>query len=98
MCTPALVNAGALVAERKWTYVWDLFLHEPDRAVGESRALADGGIATNRKVAVVHDNGPDGHVVEGELKPKIAKNMGDEVVMNASFPADNTPKLCNAVG
>src|SRR5262249_38676198 len=50
-CTPALVNAGALVAERKkiplvtacnpleafksvrkWTYVWDLFFHEPELA------------------------------------------------------------------
>ncbi|MGY8631974.1 amino acid ABC transporter substrate-binding protein [Bradyrhizobium sp. 14AA] len=108
-CTPALVNAGALVAERKkiplvtacnpleafksvrkWTYVWDLFFHEPELAAIPFKALGDLKLETNKKVAIFHDNGPDGQVVGGTLWPNMAKEAGYEVVQNASFPVDNT--------
>jgi branched-chain amino acid transport system substrate-binding protein len=108
-CTPALVNAGALVAERrkiplvtgcdpleafksvrKWTYVWDLFFHEPELASLPFKALRDLNLDTNKKVAIFHDNGPDGQVVGGMLWPAIAKEAGYDVVQNASFPVDNT--------
>lgn len=108
-CTPALVNAGALVAERKkiplvtacnpleafksvrkWTYVWDLFFHEPELAAMPFKALRDLKLETNKKVAIFHDNGPDGQVVGGILWPNIAKEAGYEVVQNSSFPVDNT--------
>jgi branched-chain amino acid transport system substrate-binding protein len=108
-CTPALVNAGALVAERKkiplvtgcnpleafksvrkWTYVWDLFFHEPELAAIPFKVLDDLKLETNKKVAIFHDNGPDGQVVGGTLWPQMAKGAGYEVVQNASFPVDNT--------
>ena len=108
-CTPALVNAGALVAERKkvplvtacnpleafksvrkWTYVWDLFFDEPELAAIPFKALRDLKLETNKKVAIFHDNGPDGQVVGGALWPNMAKDAGYEVVENASFPVDNT--------
>lgn len=108
-CTPALVNAGALVAERKkiplvtacnpleafksvrkWTYVWDLFFHEPELAAIPFKALRDLKLETNKKVAIFHDNGPDGQVVGGTLWPNMAKDAGYDVVQNASFPIDNT--------
>ena len=107
-CTPALVNAGALVAERHrmpmvtgcdprqaftsvrpWKYVWDLFFDEADLAEAPFRLLADGKIVTNKRVAILHDNGPDGSVVGGQLWPQLAQRYGYEVVVNASFPVDN---------
>ena len=108
-CTPALVNAGALVAERakkplvtgcdpieafksvrKWNYVWDLFFHEPQLAAVQFKAMAELGANTNKKLAIWHDNGPDGQVVGGKLWPSLAKEFGYEVVQNAEFPVDNT--------
>jgi branched-chain amino acid transport system substrate-binding protein len=107
-CTPALVNAGALVAERakkplvtgcdpleafksvrKWSYVWDLFFDEPELAAAQLKALADLGAQTNKKLAIIHDNGPDGQIVGGQIWPALAKEFGYEVVENASFPIDN---------
>jgi branched-chain amino acid transport system substrate-binding protein len=107
-CTPALVNAGALVAERakkplvtgcdpleafksvrKWAYVWDLFFDEPELAAAQLKALAELGAATNKKLAIIHDNGPDGQIVGGQIWPALAKEFGYEVVENASFPIDN---------
>jgi branched-chain amino acid transport system substrate-binding protein len=108
-CTPVLVNAGALVAERhrvpivtacdpleafksvrKWNYAWDLFFDEPDLAAVPFRMLEDFKVETNKRVAILHDNGPDGQVVGGQIWPEIAQSMGYEVVQNSSFPVDNT--------
>ena len=108
-CTPALVNAGALVAERakkplvtgcdpleafksvhKWKWVWDIFFDEPDLASVELKAIADLGAKTNMKIALWHDNGPDGQVVGGQIWPVLAKKFGYDIVQNAEFPVDNT--------
>jgi len=108
-CTPPLVNAGALVAERrkipivtacaplesfkaahKWVYAWDLFFHEPDLASAPFKLMKDLGAETNKKIAILHENGPDGQVVGGQVWPGLAKENGYEVVENASFPLDNT--------
>jgi len=108
-CTPALVNAGALVAERakkpmvtgcdplevfmavrKWNYVWDIFFSVPELAAAQFKALADLGVQTNKKIAIWHDNGPDGQAVGGKIWPALAKEFGYEVVQNAEFPVDNT--------
>jgi branched-chain amino acid transport system substrate-binding protein len=108
-CTPVLVNAGALVAERhqiplvtacdpleafksvrKWSYAWDLFFHEPDLAAAPFHMLEAFKVQTNKRVAILHDNGPDGQVVGGQVWPEIAKSTGYEVVQNSSFPVDNT--------
>jgi branched-chain amino acid transport system substrate-binding protein len=107
-CTPALVNAGSLVADRakkplvtgcdplgafksvrKWKYVWDLFFDEGDLGAAQFKALDELGAQTNKKVAIWHDNGPDGQVVGGTVWPALAKEFGYEVVQNASFPTDN---------
>ena len=107
-CTPVLVNAGALVADRakkplvtgcdpleafksvrKWSYVWDIFFDEPDLANAELKAVEESGAKTNKKLAIWHDNGPDGQVVGGKLWPEVAKSFGYEVVQNAEFPVDN---------
>jgi branched-chain amino acid transport system substrate-binding protein len=106
--TPPLVNAGALVAERrkipiitaaaplesfkaahKWTYAWDIFFHEPDLAAAPFLAMAELGVTTNKKIAILHENGPDGQVVGEKVWPQLAKDAGYEVVQNSSFPIDN---------
>jgi branched-chain amino acid transport system substrate-binding protein len=106
-CTPALVNAGALVAERrkvplvagcdpllafksvrKWKYAWAIFFDEEDLSSAPFKMMADYGLATNKKVAVLADNGPDGAVVGGKLWPQHAKAGGYEVAHNTSFPTD----------
>jgi branched-chain amino acid transport system substrate-binding protein len=108
-CTPALVNAGALVSERakkpmvtgcdpleafkavrKWNYVWDIFFHEPELAAAQFKAMDELGAKTNKKLAIWHDNGPDGQVVGGKIWPALAKEFGYEVVQNAEFPIDNS--------
>jgi branched-chain amino acid transport system substrate-binding protein len=108
-CTPSLVTAGAVVADRskvpfvtgcspltaftsvkKWTYAWDLFFSEPDIAALPFETLAASGVKTNKKVAILHDNGPDGKVVGGTVWPAIAKKSGYDVVANVQFPTDNT--------
>jgi branched-chain amino acid transport system substrate-binding protein len=107
-CTPALVNAGALVAERrkvplvagcdplgafrsvrKWQYAWVMFFEEADLATAGFRMMAEYGLQTNKKVAILADNGPDGQVVGGKIWPETAKAGGYEVVQNTSFPTDS---------
>lgn len=106
-CTPALVNAGALVAERrkvplvagcaplqafksvrKWQYAWAIFFDESDLATAPFRMVADLGLPTKKKVAILADNGPDGQLVGGQIWPATAKAGGFEVVQNTSFPVD----------
>lgn len=106
-CTPALVNAGALVAERrkvpivagcdplgafrsvrKWNYAWVMFFDEAELSAAPFRMLADFGLPTNKKVAILADNGPDGQVVGGKLWPEGAKAGGYEVAHRSSFPVD----------
>ncbi len=108
-CTPALVNAGALVAERHhvpmvtgcdprhaftsvrpWKYVWDIFFDEADLAEAPFKALGESKVLTNKRIAILHDNGPDGQVVGGQMWPDLAHKYGYEVVANASFPVDNS--------
>ncbi|MDI9888366.1 amino acid ABC transporter substrate-binding protein [Streptomyces sp. HNM0645] len=108
-CTPALVTAGAVVAERakvpfvtgcsplqaftsvkEWTYAWDIFFDESDVGALPFDTLKSQKISTNKKVAILHDNGPDGTVVGGQIWPSLAKQHGYKVVANVEFPTDNT--------
>lgn len=73
-----------------WQYVWDLFFDEPDLAAAPFETLKATGVNTNKKVAILHDNGPDGQVVGGQLWPQLAKQNGYTVALNQSFPVDNT--------
>lgn len=108
-CTPALVNAGALVAERHkipmvtacdpltafksvrpWKYVWDIFFEESDLGSAPFRMIADLGIQTNRRAVILHDNGPDGQVVGGQIWPEVAARSQIQIVQNSAFPVDNS--------
>lgn len=107
-CTPALVNAGALVAERKkvplvtgcnplgafrsvrkWRYAWDIFFDEAELAEAPFRMIKDLDIQTDKTIAFLHDNGPDGKIVGGALWPRFAAAAGFTVKQKADFPVDN---------
>ena len=108
-CTPALVNAGAVVADRnsvpmvtacdpleafksvkKWQYTWDLFFDEPDLAHAPFATLQAWGSKTNHKIAIVHDNGPDGQGLGGQAWPALAKAFKYTIVYNVSVPVLST--------
>jgi branched-chain amino acid transport system substrate-binding protein len=107
-CTPVLVNAGAIVADRarvpmvtgcdpleafksvkKWNYVWDTFFDEPDLAAAPFGTLRSQNSVTNHKIAILHDNGPDGQGL-GKAWPLLAKANGYTVVMNAQYSTQAT--------
>jgi branched-chain amino acid transport system substrate-binding protein len=108
-CTPALANAGAVVADRasvpyvtacdpnlafatvkKWKYAWDVFFFEPDLASAPFKTMQAWGVKTNKKLAILADNGPDGLVVGGKIWPQLATQFGFTVVYKASFPVQST--------
>lgn len=107
-CTPALVNAGALIAERRkvplvtgcaplqafkgvrdWKYAWAIFFDETDLATAPFKMMSEMDLDTNRKIAILHDNGPDGILVGGKVWPDAAKKGGFEVVHSTAFPVDS---------
>jgi branched-chain amino acid transport system substrate-binding protein len=85
-CAPT----GAFTAAKQWTWAWDLFFTEPDLAKAPFETLRTNGAQTNKKVAILHDNGPDGKVVGGQLWPAMAKEYGYQVVTKVEFPVENT--------
>jgi branched-chain amino acid transport system substrate-binding protein len=85
-CDPVL----AFTSVRKWSWVWDLFFYEPDLAQLPFETLRDYGAETNHKIAILHDNGPDGLVVGGQLWPKYAPKYGYKVVLDSSFSTTAT--------
>jgi branched-chain amino acid transport system substrate-binding protein len=85
-CDPLL----AFKSVKKWQYAWDVFFLEPELSAAPFQVLKTSGAKTNKKVAILADNGPDGLVVGGKLWPAMAKQAGYTVVYNASFPVDTT--------
>jgi branched-chain amino acid transport system substrate-binding protein len=75
---------------QKWHWVWDEFFSVADLARAEFQLYnSSAATPTNKKIAILHDNGPDGEEV-GKTDPLVAKKFGDKVVMNATFPTTAT--------
>ncbi|MFY0408387.1 amino acid ABC transporter substrate-binding protein [Solicola sp. PLA-1-18] len=81
---------GAFTSAKKWTYAWDLFFSEADLATTTFETISSSGVQTNKKVAILHDNGPDGKVVGGTIWPAEAKKNGFQVVATEEFPTQNS--------
>lgn len=75
---------------KKWTWAWDIFFSVPELSALSFQTIEGNGWQTNKKVAILHDNGPDGKVIGTEIWPAIAKESGYDVVVNVEFPTDNT--------
>ena len=58
-CDPIEVFTGV----KKWTWAWDIFFSVPELASGAFKTMTDLSFQTNKKVAILHDNGPDGKIV-----------------------------------
>jgi branched-chain amino acid transport system substrate-binding protein len=85
-CAPIV----AFTSAKRWRWVWDLFFNETEVAELPFKLLRDDGVATNRRIAILHDNGPDGAVVGGKLWPQFAQAYGYTVAANIVFPTDTT--------
>ncbi len=77
----------AFKSVKKWNYVWDLFFDEPDLAAAPFGTLKYYKSASNKKIAILHDNGPDGQGL-GKAWPLVAKANGYTVVMNAQYSTE----------
>lgn len=75
---------------KEWTYAWDIFFSVPELAGSTFEALKANEIETNKQVFILHDNGPDGKAIGGEIWPAMAESNGYTVVGNIEFPADNS--------
>jgi branched-chain amino acid transport system substrate-binding protein len=73
-----------------WKWVWDIFFDDPDLAVLPFQTMQTYRSATNKKVAILYSQDPDGDEVGGALWPKDAKAFGDHVVASISFPDSAT--------
>jgi branched-chain amino acid transport system substrate-binding protein len=85
-CDPLEVFTGV----KKWTWAWDIFFSVPELSASSFKAMDELGFQTNKKVAILHDNGPDGKIVGTTIWPQVAKQSGYQVVANEEFPVDNT--------
>lgn len=85
-CAPLM----AFTSAQDWTYAWDIFFIETEVGALPFQTLEAHGVQTNKKVAILHDNGPDGSVVGGQIWPEQAAANGYEVVVQVDFPVDNT--------
>jgi branched-chain amino acid transport system substrate-binding protein len=85
-CDPLEVFTGV----KKWTWAWDIFFSVNDLTSMSFQTLAGLNLKTNKKIAILHDNGPDGVLAGGKIWPAQAKANGYQVVANIQFPVDNT--------
>ena len=82
---------GAFRAARQWAYAWNLFFDEHDLASVPFRMMADMGLASNRKVAILTDDGPHESKLAGQLWPAQAASAGCTVVHNTALPDEPGP-------
>ena len=79
---------GAFRAARQWAYAWNLFFDEHDLASVPFQMMAEMGLATNKKVAILTDDGPHESKLAGQLWPAQAASAGCTVVYNTALPDD----------
>jgi branched-chain amino acid transport system substrate-binding protein len=79
----------SFTAVQKWHYVWDEFFSVAQLGQAQFELFNSAQATTNKKIAILHDNGPDGQAI-GKLDPLVAKKAGDTVVLDASFPTTAT--------
>lgn len=84
-CAPVTAFGTA----KKWEWAWDIFFDETQLATGALESLDEAGAKTNKKVALLHDNSPDGVALAAGM-PQAAKALGYDLVVSESFPTDAT--------
>jgi branched-chain amino acid transport system substrate-binding protein len=85
-CDPIASFEGA----GPWKWVWDIFFYDPDLAELPFQTMTSYRSVTNKKIAILYSNDPDGDEVGGKLWPKDAKANGYQVAASVSFPDSAT--------
>lgn len=68
---------------RQWNYLWDIFFDEAELCRRQYQLMDT--VASNRKVVLFTDNGPDG-TLQGGFWEKYAPEFGYQIAYRASFP------------
>lgn len=79
---------GVFKAARQWQYAWNIFFDERELSSVLFRMMADMGLVSNKKVAILTDHGPHESHLAGQLWPAQAASGGYTVVHNAALPAE----------
>ena len=74
----------------KWKWAWDLFFNSDQLTETPFAAVDELKLETNKKVAIIHSNGPNEQVIGEQEWPKWAKKYGWTVTENVSLPPDTT--------
>jgi branched-chain amino acid transport system substrate-binding protein len=83
------IPTGLFSDAKPWTSAWAIFFSERDIVKAPFETLAAAGVTTNKKVAIIHDNGPDGVIVGKQAWPAAAKGFGYQVVARVEVPVEN---------
>jgi branched-chain amino acid transport system substrate-binding protein len=83
-------------AAKKWTWAWDLFFDSNQLTETPFTAADELGLATNKKVAIIHSNGPNETVIGDTGWPKWAAKHGWTVTYNTSL-AQDTSNFASAI-
>jgi branched-chain amino acid transport system substrate-binding protein len=95
MVTPCAAT-NTFAATKKWKWAWDLFFNSEQLTETPFNTVDELGLATNKKVAIIHSNGKNENVIGDEEWPKWAAKHGWTVVYKGAFPPD-TSQFTSAV-
>jgi branched-chain amino acid transport system substrate-binding protein len=74
----------------KWTYAWDLFFNSEQLTETPFNTVDELGLKTNKKVAIIHSNGPNETVIGDQEWPKWAAKHGWTVSFKTALAPDTT--------
>ncbi len=83
------IPTGIFASVKPWSSAWAIFFSEQDLVRAPFQTLMGAGQQTNKKVAIVHDNGPDGVAAGNLLWPAAAAQFGYQIVANVEVPVEN---------
>lgn len=75
---------------RKWRWAWSIFFDESQFAASPFATLKRLGLPTNKRVAIIHANGPAETAIGAKAWPAMAKKYGYKVVYDQGMPLQST--------
>lgn len=75
---------------KKWTWAWDLFFDSDQLTQTPFSTVDELGLATNKKVAIIHSNGPNETVIGETGWPKWAAKHGWTVTYKTALAPDTS--------
>jgi len=75
---------------RKWQWSWSIFFDEAQFAASPYATLKGLGLVTNKKIAIIHANGPAETAIGAKAWPGMAKKYGYSVLYDQGMPLQST--------